>query len=395
MFIQLQRKVATPTIESVTICYDEEPLQPPAPLDSYSGISETIGAILSAAGALETLLEEAITLDADQDILKVNRKSKDSKNGTLTNETDSYSVLANQDIGSLLADYDLDLPFSSPTAYELIVKENGSGFGFGYVGKEATILSSGDGTLFRLIQSRLTSDWSSLEPDQKIALTADIPARLAVLYSNPNDRAKYVPIATPIPHPKWLLPTLACLILRDLIKYPVHLSRLKAVKLNAVPYINRLIRQLHSDDSIEESCSPLTRAEIRTPLSIGFGKYFADLFMIHVCTEQSVLQHPRFLQSHNLPLSIDVRVMDTPPLRNVKGGTGKANVSGRVSNRRFGGTLSIADEPLFRNETVAAAEATGPKRAQETGRGKREKVKHLPILWVRVMGETRPIWLSR
>lgn len=391
-FIQLQRKMASPTVESLTLNYDEYPLQPPAPLDSYSGISETNGATLAAVGGLERLLEEASTLDTDHD----NNNGRDPKQ--TSSYSDLYHSLANQDLISLLAEYDVDLPFLSSTTYELIVKDNGLGLGFGYVGKEATPLSNGDGNLFNLIQTRLAGDWGSLEVDQRIALTADVPARLAVLHSNPNDNAKHLPLATPAPYPLWFLPTLVCSILRDLVKYPAHLTRLKAVRQGSIPYLSYLLSHLHGEDVGDEQ-QP-SKVDVSTPLSAGFGKYFADIVIIHVCTEQSVLQHPKFLQDHDLPLSIDVRAVDASVVRSkASAAEGKSDRwgAGRHS-RRFCGTLSSADEGLFTSDTAAVAtvEVGGQRKGNETGRpAKREKTKHLPILWMRCMGETRPIWLAR
>lgn len=265
LFLQLQKKTATSAIESCRLRFDETPLQPPSFLDPYTGVSDFHPALLASKAILEILLEESCELEGQQQHQLISRIPVDQ---------DYRSIFANHDLPSLFQECGLELlcfPFGA-SPYELIVKDYGTGLGFGYTGRDVSPITDGCGTLYQLIEARLSTDWAMLEPDQRVLLTADTASRAALLSS--QIQARSFPLASPPLYPQWLIPVAAAIILRDVVRFTTYLRYcpgLRSGSLQRRLLIDGAAHAGNNTDSVQtQSCFLIQNLKILCPFSVRF-----------------------------------------------------------------------------------------------------------------------------
>lgn len=174
---------------------------------------------------------------------------------------------------------------------------------------------------------------------------------------------------------------------------------------------------------------------LATPLSFGFGKYYTDLITVHVCGDRGILHDPRFIFAEELPVSFELRACDDVGMLARFPKSGQHHQLARGINagsilpasfgsrngcqRKFCGILSSADEGLLASDPTALPSSSvmssavtvmpNPAAAHSTRKqqfarqeaaganrlARKDRAKHLPVLWIRVMEQIRPLWLAR
>jgi hypothetical protein len=432
VFIQLQKKTSSIVIESCRLRYDETPMQPPSLIDSYTGISDFHPSLLACKALLEIFLDEACELENQQELNKNLACSSQTTNSGLS----FREFFASHDLSSLFHECHLELS-PTPSPFELIVKDNGGGLGFGYTGQDLTPITDGFGSLFNSLQTKLNSEWSMIEPDRRVILTADTSARNALLSSRTDSRT--LPLAILPQFPSWFVPVAASTLIRDVLKYYTILRNCSAVRSGLLKHC------LFYDDtntsgtkysirlfvyyilfSEQQKIDHLPR--ICSPLSYGFGKFYTDALIVHTCGDGGIVQDCCYLCSDELPATFELRGFDDatispsyskPNLLGTFRDKGQSSIGNynsqlfyttKSNTPKFCGVLSAANDFSFCSESMLmnqvnnnTAASSSLSKKQPTYKDatiynkvvRKDKPKHLPILWMRLMGNTRPIWLAR
>lgn len=202
LFVELQKR--TGALETLRARVDQSSLQPPREV-STGEISHFFPGILTARDGLTRVLTETpsdFTLDHGQ-----------------ASELDCLQTIKAQLSQSSTTEMFLEnLSFNlASIAYnplEMIVRDNKTAFGFGYIGSSTAPIAGGKGPLFSSILKHALTTWSHLPPEHRSVMASDTTAMEALVATSGAGRPA---TSSTGGQPYWMVPMLAWQCFRDIL----------------------------------------------------------------------------------------------------------------------------------------------------------------------------------